>query len=107
MRTILTGPRVVSSHDFFVRVRAADNDLPVTIDIECAAIDGIIGGYLSHETRWHIVENNLMALLAAAESRYIAGAAEEGETLGGRFRHITLRMKDLKSGMLRSLEARG
>lgn len=51
MRAILTGPRVVSSHDFYVRVRASDNELPVNIDIDidCAAIDGMVGGFLSHE----------------------------------------------------------
>jgi hypothetical protein len=105
MRTILTGPRIVSSNDFFVRVRASDTELPVSIDIECAAIDGMIGSFLSRETRWRIVESNLLALLTIAELRYIAGAANEAETLGGRFRHITLRVEDLRKASLRLQDA--
>jgi hypothetical protein len=105
MRTILSGPRIVSSNDYFVRVRATDAELPVSIDIECAAIDALIGGFLSRETRWRIVESNLLALLTVAELRYISGAADEGETLGGRFRHITLRVEDLRKSSLRLQDA--
>ncbi len=105
MRTILTVPRVVSSNDFFVRVRAADAELPVSIDIECAAIDGMIGRFLNHESRWRIVESNLLALMAFAESRYISGAADEAETLGGKFRHITLRVEDLRRASVRLQDA--
>jgi hypothetical protein len=101
MRTVLTAPRVVSSHDFYVRVRAADDELPVNIDIECAAIDGVVGGFLSHEARWRIVENNLFALLAVAESNYIRGGVEEADGLGGRFRQVTLRIHDLRKTSFR------
>jgi hypothetical protein len=103
LRTILTAPRVVSSHDFFVRVRAddADAEVPVNIDIECAAIDGMIGGFLSRETRWRIVENNLLPLLAIAESCYLGGGVREAETLGGRFRQVTLRVQDLRKSSFR------
>lgn len=106
MRTALTAPRVVSSHDFYVRVRASDADeVPVNIDIQCAAIDGMRGGFLSPETRWRVVDKNLLSLLAVAENQYIAGGADEAETLGGRFRHITLRLQDLKNASLRLQEA--
>jgi hypothetical protein len=101
MRTVLTAPRVVSSHDFYVRVRATDDELPVNIDIECAAIDGMIGGFLTPGARWRIVERNLFTLLAVAESRYIVGPVEEAESLGGRFRHLTLRLQDLRNTSLR------
>src|SRR5579863_271352 len=84
MRTILANPKIVSSSDFYVRIRAFDGELPVNIDVERAAIDNVAGvSPSSNEFRWRIVETNLRQLVAVAESRHIQGAVTEGSSLGG------------------------
>ena len=65
MRTILANAKIVSSSDFYVRIRAFDGDLPVNIDIERAALDAVSEGVgLSNDFRWRLVEANLKLFVA-------------------------------------------
>jgi hypothetical protein len=96
MRTIFTNPRVVSSNEFFVRIRASQGDLPVNIDIESAAIDSRAGRVLCVNKRWQVAAANLRLLVSVAECRYIQGASSEGVTLGGPVRRVVLHETDLR-----------
>lgn len=101
MRVILTDAKVVSSTDFYVRIRAFDGELPVNINIERPAIDSRAGRGTSGAFRWRLVEQNLQVFVGIAEGLCIRGATTSGEGLGGRFREVILREQDLSSPTLR------
>jgi len=101
MRAILTNAKVVSSTDFYVRIRAFDGELPVNINVESGAIDSRAGQPTSNAARRRIVEHNLQVFVGIAEGLCIRGAATLGEGLGGCFRQIILRVQDLRSATIR------
>jgi len=96
MRTIFTDPRVVSSNDFFVRIRASQGELAVNIDIESAAVDCRVGRVLSVDERWQVTAANLRLFVSIAECQYIQGASSDGVTLGGPVRRVVLHETDLR-----------